>query len=55
MKLNLVAEAHGNISSGHFGENLSIKRLRENNSWNNMEDEVIEFIKKCDVRGVSEK
>ena len=48
-KQNLVAEPHGNISSEHFGENKTIERLRENISWNNMEDKVIDFIKKCDV------
>ena len=43
----LLEEAYGNIATGHFGENKTIRRLREQTLWENMERDVIEFIKKC--------
>ena len=46
-KLNLLQEAHGNVATGHFGENKTIRRLREQISWENMEGDAIEFIKRC--------
>ena len=46
-KLNLLQEAHGNVATGHFGENKTIRRLREQASWENMEGDAIEFIKRC--------
>lgn len=46
-KQNLLRETHGNVATGHFGENKTIKRLREQTSWENMEKDVIDFIKKC--------
>ena len=46
-KLNLLHEAHGNVATGHFGENKTIRRLREQTSWENMEGDAIEFIKRC--------
>ena len=48
-KLNLLREAHGNVATGHFGENKTIKRLREQTSWKNMEKDAIGFVKKCKV------
>ena len=46
-KQRLLQEAHGNIATGHFGENKIIRMLREQTLWENMERDVIEFIKKC--------
>ena len=46
-KQRLLQEAHGNIASGHFGENKNIRRLHEQTLWENMEGDVIEFIKRC--------
>ena len=46
-KNHLLREAHDNVATGHFGENKTIKRLREQTYWEDMEKDVIEFIKKC--------
>ena len=43
----LLQEEHGNIATDHYGENKTIRRLREQTLWENMEKKVIEFIKKC--------
>ena len=48
-KLNLLREAHGSVTTGHFRENKTIKRLREQTSWENMEKDAIDFVKKCKV------
>lgn len=46
-KESLLKEAHGNIATGHFGENKTIRRLRDQTVWEDMEKDAIEFIKKC--------
>ncbi|XP_033221144.1 uncharacterized protein LOC117175544 [Belonocnema kinseyi] len=46
-KQDLLREAHGNLATGHFGENKTIQRLREQTSWEDMEKDAIDFIKKC--------
>ena len=48
-KLNLLRKSHRNVATGHFRENKPIKRLREQTSWENMEKDAIDFIKKCQV------
>ena len=41
----LLQEAHRNIATGPFEKNKTIQRLREQTHWENMERDVIEFIK----------
>ena len=46
----LLQEAHGNVAAGHFGENKTTGKLHELTLWENMEGDVVEFIK--NVSGV---
>lgn len=43
----IIQEAHGNLSTGHFGENKTIMKAREKGIWKGMEEDIIQAVKKC--------
>ena len=43
----IIRESHGSMMTQHFGENKSIQRARELGIWTNLENDIIEYIKKC--------
>ena len=48
-KKQIIRESHGSVMAQHFGENKSIARARELGTWTNMEEDIIKFVKSCDV------
>ena len=48
-KKQIIQESHGSVMAQHFGENKSIARARELGTWTNMEEDIIKFVKSCDV------
>lgn len=45
----IIHESHGSIMAQHFGEKKSIARARELSIWANMENDIIKFVKSCDI------
>lgn len=48
-KGEILKEAHGSISGQHFGEAKSIDKARQLGEWRNMENDIIEFVKRCPI------
>ena len=48
-KEEIIRECHGITAAQHFGENKSIQRARELATWSNMEQDVIDYVKKCGI------
>ena len=46
-KREIIREAHGSLTSQHYGENKGVKKARELREWKGMEQEIVDFVKKC--------
>ena len=46
-KEEIIRECHGITAAQHFGENKSTQHARELATWRNMEQDVIDYVKKC--------
>ena len=48
-KQTLLSESHSGHSTQHFGENRTLTRLKETHDWKHIEQDVKEFINRCDI------
>ena len=46
-KREIIREAHGSLTSQHYGENKSVEKVRELGEWKGIEQEIVDFVKKC--------
>ena len=46
-KTEIIKESHGSVMVQHYGENKTVERARTLGEWRGMENEIIDFMKKC--------
>ena len=45
----IIQVSHGNLSTGHFGENKTIIKAKKKGIWKGMEENIIQALKRCKV------